>query len=60
MKLAKLLTYAIELHGIFNMMYECTYTQQREAIVYCKYNGDLIGHCTFDDHRQAVYIELTR
>ena len=59
MKLAKLLTHAIELHGIYAMLYECTYTAQRKPVVYCKYNGELIGHVTYDDCKQPTYEELT-
>ena len=59
MKLSTLLTYAIELHGVFGVVYECTYTIHREAIVYCKYNGELIGHCTFDGRKRPIYTEST-
>ncbi len=60
MKLAKLLNHAIELHGVFAMLYECTYTPQNEAIVYVKCDGDLIGHYTFDERKQPVYTALTQ
>jgi len=57
MKLATLLSHAIKLHGGYAMVYECTYTTQRKAVVYCKYKGVLLGYCTFEG-RKPIYTEL--